>query len=558
MSNTRGRRTARTLLRKRDFRLLLTAVTISSAGDYLYSVALVVYVYNKTGSASWVGATSFAKLLPYILFGAIGGVIADRYEKRATMAVSDLARASIMFLMAILASRSGPAVLILILAFVATTAGTPFRPAFGALLPKVCREDELTLANSLTSTVEHVALIAGPAIGALLLLLGSAASAFALNGLTFLASAAATWRMGVRAERSTDQAAPTIATRLAEGVSGLRASSAASLLVLLLLAMTGLYGFEVVFTVLVAERSLMIGSEGVGWLTAATGLGGVAAAIFANRIASSKRSDIILLTSIALMGLPLAALATTNVVFVALLLMALTGGGNILFDVVVMTTLQRVVPEHLLARVFGIIDALAVASMLLGSLLAPLLFRVVGLSNALMLVGIAVPTACLLAAPRLRSLGEAADQTKVSLEPLVALFRRSGAFEGAPPSTLESLARATVRREVSAGDILIQEGDLAEDFFIIEEGTFDVTSLGETAVSPIKINELHSTDYFGEIGLLEQLARTATVTAQTDGVVVCIKGSEFLDLARRGSGLSPTLVSSVAGRLRITHPTLAL
>lgn len=553
-----GNKTIRGLFRKPDFRRLLTGLAVSSAGDWLYGVALIVFVYEETHSAAWVGATTIVRLLPYILFGALGGVIADRYEKRTVMVISDLIRALLMFGMALAAWASAPAALALAFAFLATAAGTPFGPALGALLPKVCDEDELAAANSLTSTVEHVALVVGPAIGAVLLLLGSAAGAFAVNGFTFLVSAAVTSRVKARSlvpgEATGEQG---IGKRIAEGIGGIRASGAASLIVLLLVAAAALYGFELVFTVLLAEGPLNMGSEGVGWLSTAVGVGGTAAAIITGRVASSRRSDIVLLASVALMGLPFVALAGTKVVFLALLLMGMVGVGNIIFDVVAMTILQRVVPEHLLARVLGILDALAVGAMLVGSVLAPLLVRLFGLNAALLVVGIVLPAGCLFSIPRLRTLRGAANRAMDELAPLVELLDRSGSFEGASRQTLEGLAAAMRRESVAAGDVLIQQGEKADDFFVIEEGGFEVTSTGESGGTAQVVNEMGPEDYFGEIGLLQGVERTATVKAKTAAVVYRISGQDFLDHVRQTSAPPVMLLSAAASRLGRTHPSLA-
>jgi MFS family permease len=554
----RKRATNRDLFRKRDFRLLLTGLAISCAGDWLYGVALIVFVYEETHSAAWVGATTIVRLVPYILFGALGGVLADRYEKRKVMVLSDLTRAALMFGLGIAAALSAPASVALAFAFCATVAGTPFGPALGAMLPKVVDEDELAAANALTSTVEHVALIVGPAIGALLLLLGSAAAAFAANGLTFLLSALATSRVKTRmlATSSESEEIQGIRQRLAEGIAGIRASGAASLIVLLLIAAAGLYGFELVFTVLLAEGPLNMGAEGVGWLSTAVGVGGTIAAVVTGRVASSRRSDIVLLASVALMGLPFVFLAGTEIVFLALLLMGMVGVGNIIFDVVAMTILQRVVAENLLARVLGILDSLAVAAMLVGSILAPLLVQVFSLTTALVVVGTVLPAGCLLSIPRLRSLRGAANRSMDELAPLVTLLERSGAFEGAGRTTLEGLAVAATRQEIHAGDVLIRQGDAADDFFVVEEGTFRVTSRGESGSEDVEVNQLARDDYFGEIGLLENVQRTATVAATSDGVVYRISGQDFLDHLNQTTAPPAMLLSSVATRLSRTHPSL--
>jgi MFS family permease len=553
-----GKTTIRGLVRKHDFRQLLTGFAISSAGDWLYGVALLVFVYDQTGSAAWVGAATIIRLLPYILFGAIGGVVADRYEKRTVMIVSDLARAALMFALTLVALADVHASVALAITFLATAAGTPEGPALASLMPKVCDEDELASANSLMSTVDNVALVVGPAIGAMLLLLGSPAAAFAANGLTFLAASFFASRISIRSAATEEhEETQGILQRLAEGVGGIRASGAASLLVSLLVAAAALYGFELVFVVLLAEGPLGMGSDGVGWLTTAVGVGGIAAAGVTGRVASSRRGDVVLLAAVALMGLPFVLLAASDLAPLALLCMAVIGAGSILFEVIGVTILQRVVPENLLARVFGILDSLSVAAMLVGSVLGPIMVRVFGLGTSMVIVGLTLPGVCLLAIPKLRALRLVANKTMDELAPVAALLERSGAFEGAPLQTLEALAAAATRDEVPAGTVVVQEGESADYFYVIESGRLDVTSMGETGTSSETVNELTDGDYFGEIGLLEGVPRTATVTASAACVLYRISGGDFLESVQQAPAPPATLMTSLASRLTRTHPSLA-
>lgn len=558
MGEPRDTKRVRHILRHRDFRLLLTGFSISAAGDWLYGVALVVFVFNETGSPTWVGAATIVRLMPYIFLGPVGGVVADRYEQRTVMVISDVLRAILMFGLALVALLSAPVAIALAFCFLATVVGTPFGPAMASLLPRICDEDELAAGNALMSVIEHTALVVGPAIGAVLLLLGSPAIAFALNGITFLASAIVTQALRTKGSAQADQEEmPSIARRLAEGIAGIRASGAASLLVLFVVIAAFLYGFEIVFTVLLAEGRLGMGSEGVGWLTAAVGVGGVVAAAATTRIARSRRADLALLGSMFLLGFPLAALATTTNPVVAIVLMAFVGGGSILLDVVATTMLQRAVEEKLLARVFGIIDSLGVTAILVGSLVAPLLVNTLGIRTALLLTGITFPTLALLALPKLISLRELANRTMDDLAPRVRVLQASGAFDGATVQTLEALVRSMSFERVASGSAVVREGDPADDLFIVAEGIFEVLSRGETGGDEVVVNTLRPSDHFGEIGLLENMPRTASVRATEDAAVYRIAGGDFLELVNRAPSPPGTLVSTVINRLGRTHPSLA-
>src|SRR5438132_176607 len=146
----RQRPSLRAPLRIGGFRRLLSALALSVAGDWLYNVALIVFVFQRTHSAAWVGAATAVRLVPQVAFGAAGGVVADRFERRRVMVVSDVMRALLMVGLALVAWRSGPPALALTIAFLSTTAGTPYVPAVTATVPSMVVEGDLAGANGVS------------------------------------------------------------------------------------------------------------------------------------------------------------------------------------------------------------------------------------------------------------------------------------------------------------------------------------------------------------------------------------------------------------------------
>ena len=539
----------------RDFRYLAGSLAVSQVGDWLYGVALVVYVFDQTGSPAWVAAATILRLAPYVLFGAVGGAIADRYDRRVVMVVTDLARAACMLGLAMVALTGAPVALALLLAFVSTTVGTPSRPAQGAITPVLVGEHDLAAANAVASILEHLALVLGPAIGGLLLLVGSPAVAFAANGVSFLASAALVLPIRARAAAEHEEEQPPLARRLADGFAALARSGDAALLVGLLVAATFVYGQEVVLLVLVSERLLGTGSEGVSALTAAVGLGGLAAAGLTSRLATARRPGRTLLLVMLAFSLPLMTLAVIRRPALAWAVMAVEGAGNIIFDVLAVTMLQRVVRSELLGRVFGVLDSLAVAGMLAGSLLAPVIVGAAGLRWALVIAGGTLLVLTTAALPRLRGLDRRAEATRRELAPRVEQLERLGLFDGAPRQQLESLAAALEEVAVPAGSAVVTEGEQADAFYVVRSGTLAVLSAGERGGVPVRVNTLGAGDYFGEIGLLERIPRTATVRAGTDGAVWRLAGEDFLGILNQVPSTSGTLLDGVVGRLARTHPS---
>src|SRR3954454_20925125 len=178
-----------TALRHRRFARLLAALTVSSAGDWLYNLALLAFVYDRTGSSTWVGVTTAARVLPVVVAGPLGGVVADRFDRRRVMVASDVARTGLMGGLALLAATGGPVLLAPVLAALATLASTPHAPSVAASTPHLVPDEDLEAANAARSVIAPVCIVAGPVLGAVLLLVGPPSVAFALNGLTFAASA---------------------------------------------------------------------------------------------------------------------------------------------------------------------------------------------------------------------------------------------------------------------------------------------------------------------------------------------------------------------------------
>jgi MFS transporter, DHA3 family, macrolide efflux protein len=162
-----------TVLRgNRNLQLLFGGQVVSSFGDWLYVVALVVLVYEVTGSATVVAALTFFRLLPYVLLLPFSGILADRGNRKVLMIVADLGRGVCMLGLLLVGAR-GTLWLAFPLVFLATVLSSLFRPAMNSVLPTlVGDENKLAQANGLWSQMESLSFILGPALGGVLVLLG--------------------------------------------------------------------------------------------------------------------------------------------------------------------------------------------------------------------------------------------------------------------------------------------------------------------------------------------------------------------------------------------------
>ena len=383
--------TIRAALRYPDFRWLVSGLAVSQVGDWLYNLALVVLVYDRTHSALWAGVTTAARVVPVVVLGPLGGVLADRFDRRRIMIACDLTRMGFMVLLAAVAAFRLPIVLAPVIAAAATAAAAPYLPCVAAVTPRVVDDADLPGANAARSAVTGAGIILGPALGGVLLLLGSAASAFALNALTFGLSALAV--LAIRADGDPNPFAPRrpgerpdgLLREVAQGAAALRAHPAALRLVGADTMCSVLYGAQTVLLLLIS-RQVGLGAQGYGYMFAALGAGGLIGTALAGRL-SRLRSRAVLAAALAMAGVPTLLLAVVRWPAAAIVLTGLTGMGALLVEILTETTLQRELDEDVFGRAYGLAFPAAIAGIVVGSVIAPGLAALLGGSGALVVVG---------------------------------------------------------------------------------------------------------------------------------------------------------------------------
>jgi predicted MFS family arabinose efflux permease len=377
-------------LRERNLRLLFGGLVASQAGDWLYNLALLAFVYERTGSTAWVGITTAARILPEVVLGPIGGVLADRHDRRTVMIASDILRAASMGALALIAFAGAPVVLAPVFAALCTAAGAAYPQCVVAVMPRLVGAGDLAAANAARISITGLCVIAGPALGGVLLLVSSAAVTFAVNGATFLVGAAVVAALPREALRrpagAVDEVHASIRSDLAVGWRALRQHPDALPLVGAEIISSSIYGALTVLFVLIGER-LGLGAAGYGYLVSALGLGGVLGAGLAHRAASSDRPRRALIAAATAIGVPLVLLTLSGSVAAALLLAAAIGAGQFVTEVVSDTTLQRSLHPAVFARAYGLVVPAAVAGIAAGALLAAPCVALIGLDGTLALTG---------------------------------------------------------------------------------------------------------------------------------------------------------------------------
>ncbi|MBA3248967.1 MAG: MFS transporter [Geodermatophilaceae bacterium] len=536
----------RAALRIRDFRLQIVSFLIDSIGSWAYNVVLVVYVFQRTGSPTWVSVFMTSSWLTKMLLAPYAGLLADRHERTRLMRVSASASFVVMSVLAFLVYADAPLPLLLLAAAGTSVCVSPYNPAAQALLVDAVDEANLPAANALFLTTESLVIVVGPALGGLLLLTGEPALAIAINAATFLVTVALVSAIRTRSRGGADEeVGESKLRRLTAGARALRAEPVALVLVLYCLLGTAAAATTVVFFVQLSQQ-LGTGTEGYSWLLATFSVGGVLAATVTNRLAAGRVAAAVL-TGMLMLSVPFLLVIWVENAVLGNALQVVSGAGMVIVDVLAITALQRQMPRTVLGRVFALLETGAYAAMVLGSFATAALLEATGLGTTLLILGLVFAVVSVAAiGPLLRADRENAAAV-AALQPRIALLRRLDLFAAAARPALEAVARAMEDVQAAAGDVLIRQGDSADALYVLRTGSVQVSALGEDGV-PRALTTLGPDSYFGEIGLLRGIPRTATVVAAEACQLYRIDAETFLT-AIQGGQASSSLLGLVDVRL---------
>lgn len=294
-----------------------------------------------------------------------------------------------------------------------------------------------------------------------------------------------------------------------------------------------------VLIVVLALRLLHGGNGAVGWLNTATGVGCGIGVLAVAALAGRKRLAGDLALGAVLFGVPVALAAVwTNLGF-AVVLFGILGIGATIVDVAGMTLMQRSAEEDVLARVFGVLESAILGTLALGAAIGPVLVAGLGPRGALIATGSLLPVVVMLALPALRRVDAAA---RIATEPLERL-RTLPLFAPLPPTVLERLAAAVVELSVPPMGEIITQGARGDWFYVIRSGRATVE------VDGAETGELGPGDFFGEIALLRDVPRTATVRALEPLDLYGLERDDFLAAVTGHAPSRAAADSIVAARL---------
>jgi MFS family permease len=507
--------TLATLGRSENIRRIELAWGASITAEWTHFVALGVFAYTEGGTSA-VGIAGLVRMLPAAIVAPFAASLGDRFRRErfliavALVGTVALAGSAAAFFL----GRSE--VVVFVLAAVVGVTTTLFRPALQAILPSLARSpEELIAANGASSTLEGVGTLAGPLAAGLLVTVADPGVVFAVGAGVLLVSTALVQRVAVEGRIQATAEAVRARELVVAGFRILAAQPKPRLIVGLIGAQGFVRGCLNVLIVVGAFRLLGGGGGAVGYLSAALGVGGLLGA-FASLGLEGRRLAAPLGVALVFWGIPIALIPAWPHLATAFVLITVVGAANSLEDVAGFTLLQRIVPDDVLTRVLGITWGLVMGGVGIGSIVGSGIVAWLGARAAFVVVGLVLPV-----------LVAAAWRLLVRIDRDVAAPTAELAFVESIPmfaplsiAAKEHVAARLNEVPVDAGQVVIRTGDHGDRFYVVADGELEITN-GRRATA-------RRGDFFGEIALLRDVPRTATVTATAPSRLYALDRDDFL------------------------------
>jgi len=503
-------------IRNENVRRVQLAWGAAIATEWAHFVALGVFAYQQGGTSA-VGIAGLVRLLPAAAVAPFAASLGDRFRRERFLLVMMLVGA-IALAASAAAAFAENRTLVFVFAGVMGLSSTLIRPTLQALLPSLVRTpDELIASNGATSTIESIGTLIGPLLAGVLVSLANVGLAFVLGAVLLLAGAALLARVRVesRIELASAPDHESVGRVVTAGFRTVARTPGARLVVLLMVAQSFVRGCLNVLIVVAAFRVLNGGAADVGYLTAAIGVGGLIGAIGAMTL-GGRRLAVPFGLSLVFWGVPITLIAPQPYFAATMILLAIVGAANSIEDVAGFTLLQRIIPNEMLTRVLGLIWGLAMGAVAIGSIAAPAVVTAIGPRSAFLVVGSILPLLMLITYRPLveldRAVAPSAERELIDRVPM---------FSPLSLATKERVASSLIPISVSAGDVVIRAGDDGDRFYIVGDGELDIDAEGRHSTA-------READYFGEIALLRNVPRTATVKATVDSHLYALQRDDFL------------------------------
>jgi MFS family permease len=542
--------TQRETLRNRDVVAYIASHLLAAIAEWAVYIGVLVYTEEHAGATA-AGLASIAIIVPYVITAPLAGMLAERYAP-ARVRIASLAVQAVAYAAAAIAAwAAAPPAAVVVAAMVALAALTTLRPAGAALLPAIVRSSrELTVANLWQGHCESVSVLGGPLLATGLLFVGGAPAV--ITGCAVAAAIAflvASLGQPVAApggsphtDRHDTDRLGAFAT-LREQVKAIHGRGSTGGVLVVEGAQYVLIGGLDLLLVVVAAEELDLGDSGAGVLSTAFGVGALASVLLVTRLSRRSRLAPILTAGMVVVALGSIVLGSFLNVALALLVLPVLGMTRSTVEVVSRLLLQRSAPPTDLGALFAALEMTSGVGLMVGSLLVQVLIAGWGADAAL--IGLGVTFAALTVATR-RSLRYADDSADI---PVVAMsmLRRLPVFAPLPPLELEAVARSAEEITTTPAERVVTQGEPGDVYYAVADGQYDVTIDGRY------IRTIPRGGSFGEIALLADVPRTATVTSREQGSLLAVQRAAFLlavtghDSSRRAAwGAVQTMEFAVA------------
>ena len=480
-------------------------------------VSIFVFAFDRGGAAE-TGIVAVIALVTSAVVAPVASVLGDRMPRERALLLGYAIQTVSVAGTAVALFAGASAIVVYASLAVVTASTTLTRPAQSALFPQLAHSpDELIGANALAGSIHGAGALVGPAIGGVLVQQGGVDVAYAIFAGLLLGSTVLVVRLEPHPPAEHIRGHP-----LREALAGFRSVARERdqrLVVGLLVGRSVIAGVLDVLVIVIALGLFGLEESAAGYLWAARGAGGILGGIWGLRLVGRPGAAAALAVGVLVFGFGTSSLAFVAVALVgaAILAAAETGYGRA--DMAGRTLLQRVVPDRVLTRVFGVLEGVNQAGSAVGAAMAPLLVTLLGIRGGTFVAGLLLPVAILLVCGRIRAL----DREVEIPERELALLGSVDLFDSLHPHAIEGIADRMKRIDVPTGKVVVREGEAGDRFYVVEEGEVEVTVGGRPVAT------LGSAGYFGEIALLRDVPRTATVTAKTPATLLELERADFLE-----------------------------
>ena len=491
----------------------------TSFAFWSFAISLGVYGFDHGGAVA-VGVVALVRLAPGAIASPFAGLLSDRFSRRAVMIGSGLAISVVLVAATIVAATDAPGGFIA-LAGLFTVAISGYAPAESALLPLLAKTpQELSAANVTHSTMESTGFLLAALGTGLILVIASPAVVFAAAAAAALATVVLLTRICPTAARSTRRwrVSSRIAQETTIGFRTLVRHPALRLCAAVITMLVFFEGLADVLIVILALELLHLSHGSVGFLNAAWAVGSLVGAVGLALLLRRGRLVAALVGGSLVIGAAAALPGAWTVPVAAYLGWLGIGLGYTFIEVAAKTLLQRLGSDETLGRVVGSLESARLAAMALGSISASAAVTLLGTEGALFVLAALMPVFILLCWTRLRAHEVGAPVA----EACFGLLRGNSIFSPLPVATLERLSRDLVGVDAAAGDEVITQGERGDSFYLIEEGEVEVFEDGN-----FRRNEGPG-ESFGEIALLHDVPRTATVRATAPTRLLRLERDQFI------------------------------